>query len=217
MRQAIDVNRGEVATDRRARSRLSVRRAIRDAALELFQERGFDAVTTTDVARQAGVTQRTLFRYFATKEDLLFDGLDIPEWFTSAMGRHRDADPHTRIRRGLEDLADAYDAHMSSLRTVYGIISACPGLESAQGRHNRQIDREMSAVIRESFAVAPPLAADVAAGAVLGLMRPIIRAWLLGHLAGPLRPYADRAWPTIERLIEDGLACGAAVVPHHPN
>ncbi|AQR60410.1 hypothetical protein BZG35_01110 [Brevundimonas sp. LM2] len=188
-----------------------MRRAIRDAALELFHERGFDSVTTTDVARQAGVTQRTLFRYFETKEALLFDGLDIHDWFASAMRRHDVSDPYTRIRCGLEDLADAYDAHAAILRRHYEIISACPGLEQAQSRHNGLIDRELATVIRTSFDAPSALAADVAAGAVLGLMRPIIRAWLLCKLEGPMRPYADRAWPTIARLIDEGLACGAGV------
>jgi len=174
----------------------------------LFHERGFDAVTTTDIARQAGVTQRTLFRYFASKEDLLFDGVDIHAWLSSAMDRYPAAEPYTRVRRGLEDLADAYDAHAGTLRRIYEIISACPGLWRAQSRHDELIDREMSAVIRASFSAPTALAADIAAGAVLGLMRPIIQAWLLGKLEGPLRPYADQAWPTIARLVDEGLACG---------
>lgn len=211
MRKEIDVISREGAPDRRAQTRLLVRRAIRDVALELFHAQGFDAVTTNDIARQAGVTQRTLFRYFATKEDLLFDGLDVHAWFAAAMRRHEASDPYARIQRGLADLADAYDFHAPILRRHYEIIVACPGLETAQSRHNGLIDRELAAVIRDSFAASSPLAADVAAGAVLGLMRPIIRAWLLGKLAGPMRPYADRAWPTIARLIDEGLACGASV------
>lgn len=213
MKQAIDVNRFETATGKRAQKRISVQRAIRDAALDLFEEQGFDAVTTTDIARQAGVTQRTLFRYFATKEHLLFDGLDIDGWFAAAMNRHAAADPATRLRRGLEDMADAYDAHTATLRRVFGIISACPGLETAQSLLDRRIEAEMSAVIRAGYAVPIALAADVAAGAALGLMRPIIRAWLLGELAGPLRSYADRAWPTLEGAIEQALSFGSTISP----
>jgi AcrR family transcriptional regulator len=46
-------------------------REISDAALRLFVGQGFEATTIAQIAREAGVSQRTLFRYFGTKEDLI--------------------------------------------------------------------------------------------------------------------------------------------------
>lgn len=57
---------------RREAAKLTQRRAIRRAAMTLFLDHGFDAVTTNDVAHAAGVSPATLFNYFATKEDLFF-------------------------------------------------------------------------------------------------------------------------------------------------
>lgn len=49
------------------------RRKISDVATTLFLDRGFDAVTVADVAREAGVSSVTVFKHFPRKEDLLFD------------------------------------------------------------------------------------------------------------------------------------------------
>jgi AcrR family transcriptional regulator len=56
----------------RERKKRQTREAIADAAMELFLERGFEAVTVADVARAADVSERTVFHHFATKEDLVF-------------------------------------------------------------------------------------------------------------------------------------------------
>jgi AcrR family transcriptional regulator len=55
------------------------RRAIADTALRLFVERGFDHVTVAEVAEAAGVSEKTVFNYFPTKEDLFFDEVDERE------------------------------------------------------------------------------------------------------------------------------------------
>ncbi|OBF15469.1 transcriptional regulator [Mycobacterium kubicae] len=55
----------------RDRQRAQVRADIRRAAFRLFIERGYDAVTTEEIASAAGVSPRTYFRHVPTKEDLL--------------------------------------------------------------------------------------------------------------------------------------------------
>jgi AcrR family transcriptional regulator len=56
----------------RERKKRQTRELIAVAAMELFQERGFDSVTVADVARAADVSEKTVFNYFPTKEDLVF-------------------------------------------------------------------------------------------------------------------------------------------------
>jgi AcrR family transcriptional regulator len=56
------------------RTRQLASREILDTALRLFTEQGYDETTVAQIAREAGVSQRTLFRYFGTKEDLLGGG-----------------------------------------------------------------------------------------------------------------------------------------------
>jgi AcrR family transcriptional regulator len=61
--------------------RKDARALLQAAALTLFQEKGFDQTTTADIADRAGVTERTLFRHFPDKKEVLFDdaatGCDI--------------------------------------------------------------------------------------------------------------------------------------------
>ncbi len=50
---------------------------LQQAALELFAERGYDHTTTADIAARAGVTERTFFRHFPDKREVLFDGQEV--------------------------------------------------------------------------------------------------------------------------------------------
>jgi AcrR family transcriptional regulator len=56
------------------RSGAEARRRLREAALTLYREHGYDATTTAQIAERAGVTERTYFRHFADKREVLFDG-----------------------------------------------------------------------------------------------------------------------------------------------
>jgi AcrR family transcriptional regulator len=47
---------------------------LQQAAVELFLERGFEETTVADIAKRAGLTERTFFRYFADKREVLFSG-----------------------------------------------------------------------------------------------------------------------------------------------
>ncbi|TCK20544.1 TetR/AcrR family transcriptional regulator [Pseudonocardia endophytica] len=58
---------------RRERKKAATRRALADAALELFLDRGFDGVTVAEIADAADVSVTTLFKHFPSKEALLFD------------------------------------------------------------------------------------------------------------------------------------------------
>src|SRR4051812_39166861 len=60
------------STGLRARKKQQRREDIARAAMKLFTERGFDAVTVAEVAEAAGVSEKTVFNYFPAKEDLVF-------------------------------------------------------------------------------------------------------------------------------------------------
>jgi AcrR family transcriptional regulator len=60
----------------RERKKLQTRQLLADTARRLFAERGFEAVSVAEVAREADVAEATVFNYFPTKEDLVYSGLE---------------------------------------------------------------------------------------------------------------------------------------------
>ena len=62
------------APSRRREHKLRTQRALQNAALDLFARQGYDVTTTDEIAERAGVSPRTFFRYFPTKESVLFVG-----------------------------------------------------------------------------------------------------------------------------------------------
>jgi AcrR family transcriptional regulator len=87
----------------RALKRWRAQEAIRRAALELFGERGFDAVTVDDIAARAEVGRTTFFRYFGDKQEVLFKD---SEHEASDVLRAIAPPPHP-IGASLEDAVDA--------------------------------------------------------------------------------------------------------------
>jgi AcrR family transcriptional regulator len=71
------------------------RERLAGAALELFVERGYEATTVADIAARAGVTERTFFRHYADKREVLFgDPAEYNAVFTDAFAAApRDASP----------------------------------------------------------------------------------------------------------------------------
>jgi AcrR family transcriptional regulator len=66
-----------VATGLRERRKQEARRAISGAAMAMFEARGFDEVTISEVAEAAGVSKMTVTNYFPRKEDLVFDRAEV--------------------------------------------------------------------------------------------------------------------------------------------
>ncbi len=68
--------------------RRSTHEALRQAALKSFARKGFANVTVTELAAEAGVTERTFFRHFATKEAVLFQDYETQlEWLAEALAQ----------------------------------------------------------------------------------------------------------------------------------
>jgi AcrR family transcriptional regulator len=79
----------------RERQKQQTREEIAHAAMELFLARGFDAVTVAEVADAAGVSEKTVYNHFSTKEDLVFP--DVEQRWTAVLDGIRDRSPGTSL------------------------------------------------------------------------------------------------------------------------
>jgi AcrR family transcriptional regulator len=82
---------GPTPVGRRARNKEAIRNRIVAAALDLFQNKGFDATTTKAIARKAGIAEGTVFNYFRTKEEiaLYFFELEVDQAINSVRENRR--------------------------------------------------------------------------------------------------------------------------------
>src|SRR5438105_9355936 len=97
----INHDRGMGRWQPNARSRLE------QAALQLYLERGFEQTTVAEIAARAGVTERTFFRYFADKREVLFWGAGALEdvMVSAAVAAPESAGPLDAIAAALDAAA----------------------------------------------------------------------------------------------------------------
>ncbi len=162
----------------RERKRIRTRRALIEAAAELFEHRGYDGTTIADIASAADVSTRTFFSYFASKEDVLFPdaGARVRGALTAIDGRRPGERPTEVLLRALGELGDAgHDlvGPMAALRLRF--MRSVP---SVRGRAlQRQLDAqtEIAARLHAAF---PDDLDEVEAAALVGAF--------VGAIAGAL-------------------------------
>ena len=96
------------------------------AALELYSERGYEQTTVTEIAARAGLTQRTFFRYFADKLEVLFAGSRVlQERMVDALAAApADAAPIDAVAAAIEAIAPLFEERRDHARRRGAIIAA---------------------------------------------------------------------------------------------
>lgn len=174
----------------RERKRRETRRGIEDAALELVSERGFDDVTVEDICAAAGVSRRTFFNYFASKESAVFGpgplvfGDDVAEEFA----RTEHDDPLMALLRLIEDgmatppdedddLPDRLERHRAKRRLRRDIVAGTPTLLAAALIGRAEAIRRVTVAVTANLKRfpgsrrMPDLTPEVEASLIAGLIR----------------------------------------------
>jgi AcrR family transcriptional regulator len=164
----------------RERKKRQLRQRLTDTATALFMERGFDAVRVTEIAAACGVSEKTVYNYFPTKESLLLDrwdattaalrsGLAVPEAAPVEVALRIVAAEVKAMASWLAAQPDE-EAAVAAMRQFGELIRSTVSLRA----HQRDATDSLIALVAELLAARAGLAADdpeprIAATALLGL------------------------------------------------
>ena len=191
----------------RETKKLATRQQIADAAMGLFAQRGFDRVTVAEVAAAAGVSEKTVFNYFPTKEDLFYD--EVPERARRLAEAIRGRPPGEPIIGTLRRLqvADCDRMCSPSFATFARIIEESHALQAKELEMMSFFSHALGNALEEEGI--EPRDARIAAGLLISVHRQFFRSAREQALAGMHGPGAVRRLRgDLERayaLLEHGL------------
>jgi AcrR family transcriptional regulator len=196
----------------RERKKQQTRQLIAEIARRRFSEDGFEGVTVAEIARDADVSEKTVFNYFATKEDLVYWRLESFEQELLATLRERAEGEDVlqafgRFVRAPRGLLGEYDEEAQErLAALTRIIASSPALLAREQQIFAGYTRSLAAMLAEEGGDGP-VEAWVAANALMGLHRALVdfaRERILAgsrppELTEAVRAEADRAFALLER------------------
>ncbi len=133
------------------RKRDLVRDAIAGAAWRLFAAEGYEAATVADIARAAGVSRRTFFRYFSSKEDVVVGTSDaLAEDLLAAFARRpADEPPLAAIRAVLRPLVASRLADARQARAIVRLLRESRTLRRAMLERHARMEERLAALVAE--------------------------------------------------------------------
>ena len=184
-----------------------IRVRLQWAALELFRKRGYEETTAAEIAAKAGVTERTFFRHFSDKRDVLFDGeAEFTKALTAAV-RNAPADlgPWDVLSNALLSVKQMFIENRPFTEPRQGVIAATPALqERAMAKTRSLVAAVTSALCERGLGSAQ---ANLVAWMGVATMSYAVAAWFndssidLGeHIIGAFREATQLSQPDAAKL-----------------
>ena len=204
MKKLVDASHGL-----RERKKLRTREAIIDAALDLFEQKGFDATTVEDIAAAADVSPRTFFRYFESKLALIM---------ARSTTKHVSLGPALAARPADESLIesighvmrDELGAQLEDPLVVreFQVMLTTPSLRTLARDHFYDEEAGMVSAVAERLGLPPDdLTAHVITSSISSALWTTVNRWTAeGADVDELMPMIDRALATVA----DGVNAAAA-------
>ena len=193
----------------RERNKARARAEIADAALQLFFDRGFEGVTVDEIVRAAGVSRRTFFRYFETKEDaLLADYPELNAQLTQALDATELDDAMDAIRAGLHGMADWYIERSDAVLARSKVIRDTSMNVAARNlEFLTQWERGVANVVANQVGADPGALLPRTAGAmIVGAFRAALTQWVRSSCREDLHTLIDEVLDLIEHGLQPVLS-----------
>ena len=161
-----------------ARWEPNARERLEKAALELYRERGFDETAVAEIAGRAGLTERTFFRYFADKREVLFGGSSaLQELLTGKIADAPDAmGPMDSVAAALEATSSLFEERRPFAKARQAVIAAHPALQERELIKLASLASAMAAALRDRQVAAP--AATLAAETGIAIFKLAFERWV---------------------------------------
>ena len=197
-----------VENPRNLRERLKegTRKELRDAALVLFARDGYLATSVDDVAREAGVSRSTFFRYFGSKEALLLREAEQSSALYLRVLAERPAheDRLEALEESLIEFAELMrsDERREEAVVASSIIESDASLSASQAAIRQRSRQDVARVLAQRGDRAEPDIEDALASAILGQLVELVSArWTSTDDASPLRDLIRSQFASLRKLV----------------
>jgi AcrR family transcriptional regulator len=168
------------AIGKREQNRARTRAALEDAALRLFARNGYDAVAVDEIAEAAGVSPRTFFRYFASKDDVLQTDTGRLRLLLDALAdRPAEESPFEAIREAFASLGSAYQHDRERVLLRIRAIATTPNLRGRAAQVEEAWQKGIAATLaRREGARTPSARHHTIAASAMTMLRLAADRWL---------------------------------------
>ena len=172
----------------------NARGRLERAALELYVERGFEQTTVAEIAERAGLTERTFFRHFADKREVLFAGAGtLRELMVGALAAAPEsAAPIDAVAAALETASALLQERRDYSRQRQAVIAANPGLQERELIKLASLASALAEALRQRGVTEP--AASLTAEAGIAVFKIAFERW-----------HSEPGQPELPRLISESL------------
>lgn len=154
----------------------NARGRLRKAALELYGEHGYDQTTVAQIAERAGLTERTFYRHFADKREVVFSGEVRDVLVSTLAGAPPSATPMEAVTAALDAAGEVLDQRRDMTRRRQAVIAANPSLQQGEQVKYAALAADMAEALRQRGVEA--VAAGLAADAGVAVFRAAFERWI---------------------------------------
>jgi len=156
----------------------NARGRLEQAAMELYLERGFEQTTVEEIAKRAGLTERTFFRHFADKREVLFAGQAVvQEFLVSAVADAPEAAaPMDAVGAAFEAVGALFEERRESVRRRQAVVAANAELQERELIKLATLSSAIADMLRRRGV--PDPAASLAAEAGVAVFRIAFERWV---------------------------------------